>query len=192
MKSVKAKFESLIRTLNYDCVKLLNINAYKLEQWAIKTIPEVVKEIKDNGWDLTNDDTWLENTFTTNVLQWYGKRIAVFTTASEYEFRLCQKAISSKEFRNLRETLNFDCHLALLVHPVIFLEPTDLDDIFVSLDFDRGWSAIDYSHFDDEENLDDAYRPDWGWLEYNEESDYEWTTDQVVQAYNETIYKYSE
>lgn len=192
MKNVKNKFENLIRGLHYDCIKFITLDVEKIKDWAYINMPLVVEEMRELGWDLTNDTTWLENTFSNHVLEWYDKRIAVFITSSLFEFNLCKKVLNTKVFSKFRETFNLDLHLALLVHPVIFLKAFDLDDIFINFDFLRGWSAIDYSHCDEEGELEDSFSEEWGWLEYNDSDIDEWDANQVAQAYKEEVYAYSE
>lgn len=192
MKNIKTKFENLVRNLEYNCIKLLNIDVEKVKEWSYFNMPLVVKEMEDLGWDLSNDTTWLENTFSNHLLSWYDKRIAVFITTSDFEFNLSKKVLNTKVFADFRRTFNLDMHLDLLVHPVIFLKPYDLDDLFVSFNFSRGWSAIDYSHCDEEGTIDEAYVEEWGWLEYEDSDLDEWDAEQVAKAYKEEVYSYSE
>lgn len=190
MKNVKSKFENLIRSLQYDCIKLTSIDVEEIKEWSYANMPLVIEEMVLLGWDLTDDTTWLENTFSNHVLTWYDKRIAVFVTPSLYDFNLCQRVLRTKTFANFREHFKLDLHLALLVHPVIFIKPYDLDDIFVNFDFEKGWSVIDYSHCDEEGELEPSYQEEWGWLEYGDAD--EWDATQVAKAYKEEVYAYSE
>lgn len=189
MKNVRVKFDTLIRTLNYNCIKLRNgLDVEEIKAWANKRMPLVVQELEDNGWDFSNDDTWLENTFVTHVLDWYGKRVVLFITSSAADYELCKKTLKYKAFKDFRNKFKIDNHAALLLHPVIFMTANDLDDIFTTLDFKKGWSALDFSHFDEDEKLDEAYQEDWGWLSLNDDDDDEWDANQVAKAYSRSIY----
>lgn len=193
MKNVNSKFESLIRGLHYNQIKLSYIDVEKIKQWAYtyKNMPLVVQEIEELGWDLTDDRTWLENTFSNHVLNWYNKKICVFITTSLFEFNLCSKILKTSTFKNFRSVFNIDNHLNLLVHPVIFIEPDNLDDIYITLDFTKGYTCIDYSHCDEDGKIDEPYLDNWGWLEYTEADSEEWDADQVMLAYGKEVYKYS-
>jgi len=187
MKNVNNKFETLIRKLNYNQIQLATLDVSKIEAWYKKYMPGVVDELINNGWDLSNDDTWLDNSFCNHTIYWYGHKVTTFVTASLADYNLFTKVINYPKFRKFRKDFKIDVQCAILVHPVIFLGNQDLDTIYLNFDFDKGHCSIDMSHFDEDDNLIDT-EEDYNWLLYDSSEEKEWTSEQVSQAYSRSIY----
>lgn len=188
MKNVNTKFENLIRKLNYKQIQMTTLDVAKIEAWCKQRMPLVVDELIAEGWDLSNDDTWLTNTFCDHTIYWYGKKVNVFITPSLTDFNLFNKVINYKKFREFRNVFNIDMQCAILVHPVIFLGFQDLDTIYLNFDFDKGYCAIDMSHFDEEDELDDNVTEEYSWLLYDSSNTDEWDAEQIAKAYSQSIY----
>jgi len=173
-----AKFQKLIRILNYSKIQLLELDPYKIKDWCALEMPGVVQELKDLDWDLTKIDTWFETVFLNTALTWYDKRIGLYITPSILDFNLGSKLIKTRKFKQLRTHLNLAAHSIVLIDPTIFLTAEDLDAIYLNIDFTKGTGSIDYSHYTEDE-LDLPYKEEWGWLE---EEELEWTTIQVKKV----------
>lgn len=184
MKNVTTKFQTLVRRLNYSQIRLARVNIERIKTWAKEHMPLVVEELVEKGWDLENDDTWAELMFVNTPLSWYGKNILLYVTPSYTDFKLAQKVLSTKCFARFRADFGIDLHAVVLVDSVIFLVPEDLDSIYCSFDFEKGHSIIDFSHYDDEDQLEEQYAEDWDWLQAESE-EAPWNAFQIVKALRE-------
>lgn len=184
MKSLQSKFENLVRNLNYSKLQIARINAESVKRFCIQEMPEVVSQLEDLRWTLSDDKTWLETVFVNVCMHWYDKRIALYITSSAVDFNLAKKVFSTRTFAKFRAKFKLDAHAAVLINPVIFLEAEDLDSIYINFDFDKGYSAIDFSHYDENDVLEETYENDWGWLENTDEEAPEWTHLQLIKAFN--------
>lgn len=172
MDKLVKKFENLIRTLNYNQLKLGVLNVEEIKAFSIKEMPLVIDQLDPLGWDLSKDSTWTETVFLNVKMSWYGKNVGLYLTPSIIDFNKGSQVVATKCFSRLRTRLGLDCHAIVLLDPTIFLELEDLDLIYLSFDFDRGYSSIDFSHYNEDEDLEDQYKDEWGWLVSNEETDY--------------------
>lgn len=164
MKNVRLKFERLIQRLNYSKIKITSINVTDLRKWCYANIPGVVKELKDLGHDLDDRDTWLETMFINCPMKWYDKTILLYVTSSYAAYFKAQQILKTKKFRQFRKDFNIDCHAAVLMDPIIFIKDYNLDDIYLSFDFDKGYSILDYSYYDEQGNLTEEVKEEWGWI----------------------------
>ena len=186
---VRNRFKSLVRRLNYPHVRLLDTpSGYSLNNWSKIHMPLVVDELSHRGWNLESEDTWLENTFITDVMYWYGKRVGVFVTDRYTDWLLAEKFINSSVSEDFREHFGLNYHLSLLLHNHLFIETDELADIYSFMDFDKGWGRLDLSHVNDEEDVNADLEEQWGWLDAEADDDV-WTVEQVSRVYNATIYK---
>jgi hypothetical protein len=176
----------MVRRLNYNQIKLVGINAEHVKQWSCEKMPLVIEQLEPLGWDLSKDTTWTETVFVSTVLDWYGNRIALFLTPSYTDFDLAKSVIKTKCFADFRKEFKIDVHATVLINPVIFLIPEDLDSLYVNFDFNKGYSAIDFSHFDDEDELEESYVEEWGWLQAEDSDAIEWSGYQIKQIFTNT------
>ena len=174
MKKYRQKFNTLIRRLNYSQIQLAPTPYRKLMLFFPETLPKVYEQLEPLGWDMTDKNTFSENLFISHIINWYGKRVAIFLTDSANDYRLAKSVLNSKEFRQLREEINVDIHVNILIHPVIFMVAEDLDTLYCSFDWDKGYTNIDFSHFDENDDLDEGFISEWRWLEATE-NDQEWS-----------------
>lgn len=177
------KFHQLIRRVNYSQIKLFDINTPKIQEWCKENMPLVVKELIQFGWDLTSDDTWLETMFLNTGIKWYDYYVGLYVTSSMLDFKLANRLLKTKCFSKFRKDFGLDVHHILLLDNTIFLEPNDLDNVYLSMDFEKGYSSLDYSHFDENDELEEFYVEDWGWLTYDEDIDEGWSVLQLKQVY---------
>ncbi|MGL5923708.1 hypothetical protein [Chroococcidiopsis sp.] len=153
-------------------------------RWSVSKMPEVVDQLQPRGWDLSKDDTWTETVFISTQLRWYNRNVALFLTTSYVDFNLAADLIQTPTFATLRQTLGLDVHAAILLNSVVFPQPEDLDVFYCGFDFKTGYGAIDFSHYDSEENLEEEYLEDWGWLSDSSEVSPEWSNMQIVRAFS--------
>jgi hypothetical protein len=151
-------------------------------------MPLVVNELSARGWNLESEDTWLENTFITNVMYWYGKRVSVFITDRYSDWLLAQKFLNSSVSSDFRHHFGIDYQLSLLLHNHLFIDTDELADIYSFMDFTEGWGLLDLSHVDDEDNVSSAYLEEWAWLDAEQDDD-EWSPTQVSRVYNAVMHK---
>lgn len=133
------RLDLIIKKLDYSNITLSPLPKYvNLRQWSYDNMPGVVQEMEDLGQDLDEYETWLEVTFLQNIVKFYKKRVAVYLTSSYVDYIHSRRFLNSKVSDNFRNHFDLDCHAVILVHPVISITAEDLDDIYVSLDFDKG------------------------------------------------------
>lgn len=182
MRSLSAKFQTLVRQLNYSQIQLSDVNVERIKVWAKTHMPLVVEELVERNWNLDADETWTELMFINNPLSWYGQRIFLYLTASYTDYKLAQKVLATKCFAQFRQDFGIDLHATILLDPVIFLVAEDLDALYCSFDFSKGYSVVDFSHYDDETDLlEENYVSDWDWLQAEAE-DLQWNTLQTIKA----------
>jgi hypothetical protein len=181
---VVAKFQRLIRKLNYSKIRLVDFNVFDIRDWCMRHMPQVVDQLEELNWDLSAEHTWTEAVFVNTAIKWYDKNVAVYITSSLLDYNLANKVIATTKFKCFRQRFFIDAQCIVLVDPTIFLEPEDLDLIYMAFDFEKGYSGVDLSHYDEEDNLDLDVQPEWGWLE--EEDEY-WDSSQTERAYNQKV-----
>lgn len=184
MAKCVSKFEQLIRNLKYNQIQLRELNIDKVESWCNTYMPEVVQELISLGWDLSNDLTWSETVFVSTLLKWYDLKVALFITPSILDYNLANKIIKTKAFKKFRADFSIDTHTTVLVNNIIFLLPDDLDSIYLTFDLSKGYSSIDFSHFDEDENLDSDYVQEWKWLMLEENDNDSWESTNYQQVFD--------
>jgi hypothetical protein len=187
MSNVRHKFNQIIRKLNYNQIKVLDIDSTKLEEWSYNNIPEVVKQLKPLGWDLEADSTWEETLFLNTIIKWYENKVGLYVTSSYLDYKLASSLLDTIEFSNLRKYFNLSNHSIILVDPIILIEIDDLDTLYCKLDFSKGYSSIDYSHYDnDKDVLYKEFLEEWNWLEAENQDENEmvWTAKQIHKVLN--------
>jgi hypothetical protein len=171
---VRIKFEQLIRQHKDPEITFRNTpNGDNLARWVRAQMPGVVDELIDLGWNLQNEDTWLETVFVSHYVKWYGRNVAVFVTSSFYDYMLAERFLSTKTGALFRKQFNIDYHLSLLLHDYAFIEPSELDDIFLFMSPEQSWGLLDMSHVDDEK-----FSGFWAFLD-EEEGGNDWTHEQL-------------
>jgi hypothetical protein len=184
---VQQRFRRLIKKLNYNQIQLENINVNELVTFLRTYMPKVVAQLEPLGWDLSQDDTWLETAFITSLTTFYGKRVLVFITDSYSDYKLVERVFESPIMRKLWKQFNIDAHTAVLVDSSIFIEPEQLDDIYINLDFECKWSLLDLSGYDENDELLSPYLETWGFLENGMKLEDEiepWSMLQTMQVRN--------
>lgn len=179
MADIKTKFNQIVRRLNYNQITVLDIDAAKIESWSYKNIPDVVSQLETLGWNLDNDNTWEETIFLNSIIKWYGNRIGLYITSSYLDYKLAYSLLDTVEFSNLRKDFNLSNHTVLLLDPIILIDCEDLDSIYNNLDFTKHYGYIDYSHYDDKEQLYKDYLDEWNWLQAEDQDDTIWTGRQI-------------
>lgn len=186
---IRNRFVNLVRRLNYPHVRFISApSGHSLSAWSKIHMPLVVHELADLGWNLESEDTWLENTFITECMYWYGKRVGVFITDRYSDWLKAEKFLNSSVSTQFREYFGLDYHLSLLLHDHLFINADELGDIYTSMDFSKGWGLLDLSHVDDEENVTTDLQEDWGWLDAEQDDD-DWSAAQVSKIYNQVMFK---
>jgi hypothetical protein len=168
MKSVKVRFREMVANLSYNQVKLathsVNVSG-QLIPWMHKRIPSVVEQLEPLGWDLSDDTTWLNTMYITEILEWYGRKVAVFITDSFTEYKGSRILYETAAMRGFWKHFGIDAHVTVLVDTTMFMTPENLDDIYSSLDWDKVYSFIDISGYDDDDNLLPHLEDRWGFLQ---------------------------
>lgn len=157
MKNLKLinKFETMIRRLDYPNIMLTTPPYSKIKDFAKQHMTKELSQMNSSGWDLHNIDTYLELVYINTSLLWYQKRVAVYLTPSYVDYKQSMEVIDSELFQRFRNVVGFDYHVVILLSPIIFLEPEELDDIWVAIDKNKGTAVIDMSGFiEDEDGLD--------------------------------------
>jgi hypothetical protein len=186
-KSVKLRFEALITKLNYPQIKLTEININQLIPWMRQNMPKVIEQLEPLGWDLSDEQTWLETMFISRVINWYGKNIAVFITDSYYAHQLSEELLSSPIMLDFWSKFNIASHTSVLVDSTMFIEMEALDDIYINLDFNpkHPYSLLDLSGYDEEDDLLPHLQDKWDFLTYEatEQGEYiPWNTMHYIQV----------
>lgn len=168
MKDVKVRFRNLISNLKYNQISLethkLNVTG-QLIPWMRKKMLPVVEQLEPRGWDVTDDNTWLNTMFISEVLTWYGKRVAVFITDSYVEYKTSKQLFTSPIMPGFWKQFGIDAHVAVLVDTTMFISAENLDDIYINIDWKSIYSLIDLSGYDDDDNLLPHLTESWGFLE---------------------------
>lgn len=168
MKSVKVRFREMVANLGYNQVKLtthsVNVSG-QLIPWMHKYIPSVVEQLEPLGWDLSDDVTWLNTMYITEMLEWYGRKVAVFITDSFTEYKGSRNLYETPAMRNFWSRFGIDAHVTVLVDTTMFMTAENLDDIYSSLDWSKIYSFIDISGYDDDDNLLPHLEDRWGFLQ---------------------------
>lgn len=183
MKDVKTRFREMISNLNYSQIRLsthtLNIGGQVIP-WMRSNMLPVVEQLEPLGWDLSEDKTWLNTMFITEILEWYGKKVAVFITDSFLEYQAPRELYKSSTMKGFWDVFGIDAHVSVLVDTTMFMTPENLDDIHVAMDLEKVYSFIDLSGYDDDDNLLEHLEPAWGFLSADNEE--EWSSIHKMQT----------
>lgn len=188
MIHVKDKFTKLIRKLQYSSISLGNINVNALIPWMRQHMPLVVDQLEPLGWDLTDDDTWLETMFISTIVNWYGNKVAVFITDSFLDYKISRQLLTSNIIKKFWDKFEISAHISILVDNTIFIESEDLDDLYSSIDWKNRYSFIDISGYDENDVLLPHLQRDWGFLENfpNDQGEYtDWSSINKLQLTRE-------
>ena len=162
-KDVRLRVSSLIRKLNYDQVRLRRLDIDKVRNWCYTNLPNTVKSFKQNKFDLDEATTWEEICAYNTILEFYERRVAIYFTFSWLEYQSVKEFIESKKGAKFRQDFSIECHSAILLSPEMFFTPESLDEFWVSFNFAKGYNFLDYSHYNDEEDVD-SDQEQYQWL----------------------------
>lgn len=180
----REKLQKLINRLNYNQLSLIDINVNQLVPWLRLNMPEVVAQLEPLGWDLSDDRTWYETAFISHVIRWYGNNVAIFITDSYLDYQLSQQVLACPIMEKFREAFNLQAHTSVLVDSTMFIEMDDLDSIYINLDFNKRYSSIDLSGYDENDELLPHLVSKWGFLEdeMGDNGDYiQWNDTYMIQ-----------
>jgi hypothetical protein len=181
MKNAETRFKELIRKLKYSQIQLFDVNATKIQYWCKKYIPEIYNQLEPLEWNLTKDSTWFETVLTNTFVMMYTFKVGLYITYSYTDWLLAEKVFATKAFAKFRKDFNLDYQVAVLLNPYIFIKAEELDLICLNLSS----YAIDLSHFNEVDELDEDVKEEYSFLEYSLISkddilEYEeWTPDQI-------------
>ncbi len=156
-------------------------NPYKLEHWVKLNMPKVYQELYDLGWNLNDEDTWLETVFLGIIISEKSTNIrtGLYLTNSLQDYNKIKKVINTKTFQKFRNYFNLHNQLIILTCAVSFLSKDDLRSILSELSNQYQAYFYDLDPYNDEDDLEDEA------LEYVEcERD---LTPEEIEQYKELI-----
>jgi hypothetical protein len=162
-KDVRLRVSSLIRKLNYSEILLRRLNPAVVRSWCYTNLPKTVENFKKKRFDLDEAATWEEICAYNTIMQFYGRKVAIYFTFSWLEYQSVKEFIESKKGAKFRKDFEIECHSAILLSPEIFFKPESLDEFWVSFNFDKGYNFLDYSHYNDDEDVDSDLE-EYAWL----------------------------
>jgi hypothetical protein len=153
---IRLRTANLIRQLDYPQIKLKRLDVDKVRNWCYINIPKAVSRFKDNRFDLNEATTWEELVCYNTILQIYGRKVAVYFTFGWLDYQGVKEFIQSKKGAKFRQDFELDHHSAILLSPTTFFSAESLDEFWVSFDIKggKGYNFLDYSHYNDDEDLD--------------------------------------
>lgn len=166
IKDIRLRVSNIINKLNYNQIKLKSLDSLAVKFWCYKHLPKAVEAFKRHRFDFDNPHTWEEIAAYNVILKMYGKKVAIYFTYSWLHFQDVKDFIQSKRGGLFRKDFGIDCHSAILLSPEIFFKAEALDEFWVNFDFEKGYSFLDYSHYNDDDDVD---LEEYQWL--NEISD---------------------
>lgn len=169
------RFKRVIQNLNYNQIRIEELNINRLVPWMRTNIPKVVEQLEPLGWDLGSEVTWLETMFINVVVNWYGNRVCLFVTDSYKDYELSKQLLSSPLMVKFWKEFDIQAHSAVLLDPFIFLEIEQLDDIYTGLNWKTRWSRLDFSGRDEDDNIVPGLQADWSFLDLEDTSSAEWS-----------------
>lgn len=172
---IRLRVSSLIRQLDYSQISLKHLNIDLLRNWCYINLPKAVEKFKQSHFDLNEATTWEELAAYNTILQIYGRKVAIYFTFGWVEYQAVKEFIESKKGAKFRQEFGIECHSAILLSPTTFFHAESLDEFWVSFNFDKGYNFLDYSHYNDDEDLD-------GDLE-----EFQWLNDALAEQENEKI-----
>lgn len=151
---IRLRVSSLIRQLDYPQIRLRRLDIDKLRTWCNTNLPKAVEKFKRDRFDLNEATTWEELACYNTILQIYGRKVAIYFTFGWLDYQAVKEFIQSKKGAKFRQEFGLDCHSAILLSPQTFFSAESLDEFWVSFDFAKGYNFLDYSHYNDDEDLD--------------------------------------
>lgn len=164
--SIRDRFRNLVINLRYSQIRIAthHFPVSRLVSWMQRHMQPIVEQL-ETEWDMSDERTWMENVFISHVIAWHDKKIAIFITNSYQDYRLSRTFYESRVSESFWREFGLHAHISVLVDSHIFIEPEGLDDIYAAIDWDKKYSLLDMSGYDDEENLLPHLKERWGFLE---------------------------
>ncbi|QIW88534.1 hypothetical protein [Pseudanabaena phage PA-SR01] len=172
---IRLRTSNLIRQLDYSQIRLKRLDIDKLRNWCYINLPKAVDKFKQSHFDLNEATTWEEIACYNTILQMYGRKVAVYFTFGWLDYQAVKEFIQSKKGAKFRQDFGIECHSAILLSPQTFFSAESLDEFWVSFDFSRGYNFLDYSHYNEDEDLDSS------------EEKYQWLNEALSLQENEKI-----
>jgi|GEM_PF-5832585 len=172
---IRLRVSSLIRQLDYSQISLKHLNIDSLRNWCYINLPKAVEKFKQSHFDLNEATTWEELAAYNTILQIYGRKVAIYFTFGWVEYQAVKEFIESKKGAKFRQEFGIECHSAILLSPTTFFHAESLDEFWVSFNFDKGYNFLDYSHYNDDEDLDSDLK------------EFQWLNDALAEQENEKI-----
>lgn len=170
---IRLRVSSLINQLNYPQIYLKRLDIDLLRDWCNTNLPNAVKKFKQNQFDLNEATVWEEIACYNTILQIYGRKVAIYFTFGWLDYQGVKEFIQSKKGAKFRQEFGLDHHSAILLSPTTFFSAESLDEFWVSFDFVKGCNFLDYSHYNDDEDMDS--------------SQYDWLNEALAEQENEKI-----
>jgi hypothetical protein len=159
---IRLRTANIIRQLDYPQIRLKRLDIDKVRNWCYVNIPKAVSRFKDNRFDLNEATTWEELAAYNTILQIYGRKVAIYFTFGWLDYQGVKEFIASRKGAKFRQDFELDHHSAILLSPTTFFSAESLDEFWVSFDLKngKGYNFLDYSHYNDDEDMDDS-QYDW-------------------------------
>jgi hypothetical protein len=159
---IRLRTANIIRQLDYPQIRLKRLDIDKVRNWCYVNIPKAVSRFKDNRFDLNEATTWEEIAAYNTILQIYGRKVAIYFTFGWLDYQGVKEFIASRKGAKFRQDFELDHHSAILLSPTTFFSAESLDEFWVSFDLKngKGYNFLDYSHYNDDEDMDDS-QYDW-------------------------------
>jgi hypothetical protein len=153
---IRLRVSSLIRQLDYPQIRLKRLDIDLLRTWCNANLPKAVEKFKRDRFDLNEATTWEELACYNTILQIYGRKVAIYFTFGWLEYQAVKEFIQSRKGAKFRQDFELDHHSAILLSPTTFFSAESLDEFWVSFDLKngKGYNFLDYSHYNDDEDLD--------------------------------------
>jgi hypothetical protein len=153
---IRLRVSSLIRQLDYPQIRLKRLDIDKVRNWCYINLPNAVAKFKRDRFDLNEATTWEEIAAYNTILQIYGRKVAIYFTFGWLDYQAVKEFIASRKGVKFRQDFELDHHSAILLSPTTFFSAESLDEFWVSFDIKggKGYNFLDYSHYNDDEDLD--------------------------------------
>lgn len=161
------RFNNLVTNLNYNQIKIENIDIPSLKTWTVTHVPELLSELTALKWNLQDTSTWHDIFFLNSIVSMYGRKTLLYITCSWIDFISSKSVITSPKFDIYKDIHNIDCHCILLLNPIIFLQISDLDVIYDHVK-QTDTCFLDLSCYDENEDIIPSKQEEWGWLSSEE------------------------
>ena len=168
---IRLRTANLIRQLDYSQIRLKRLDIDKLRNWCYINLPKAVDKFKQSHFDLNEATTWEEIACYNTILQIYGRKVAIYFTFGWLDYQAVKEFIQSKKGAKFRQEFSLDHHSAILLSPTTFFSAESLDEFWVSFDIKggKGYNFLDYSHYNDNEDLD------------SDEEQYQWLNEALAE-----------